>query len=83
MKMADGGYRPAYNMQFATATAGGVIVGVDVSDAGTDGGQLPLMAQQLQRRYGQAPAEFLVDGGRVPGLGIGHQGVLYRHDPGR
>ncbi len=63
MKMADGGYRPAYNVQFATATVGGVIVGVDVSGAGTDGGQLPPMAQQLQRRYGQAPAEFLVDGG--------------------
>jgi transposase len=63
MKMADGGYRPAYNVQFATATAGGVIVGVDVSNAGTDGGQLPAMAEQIERRYGQAPAEFLADGG--------------------
>jgi transposase len=63
MKMADGGYRPAYNVQFATATAGGVVVGVDVSNAGTDGGQLSPMAEQLERRYGQAPAEFLADGG--------------------
>jgi transposase len=63
MKMADGGYRPAYNVQFATTTAGGVIVGVDVSNAGTDGGQLPAMAQQIEQRYGQAPAEVLADGG--------------------
>jgi transposase len=63
MKMADGGYRPAYNVQFATATAGGLVVGVDVSGAGTDGGQLPAMAEQIERRYGRAPAEFLADGG--------------------
>jgi transposase len=63
MKMADGGYRPAYNVQFATATAGGVIVGVDVSTAGSDGGQLPAMAQQMQQRYGQTPTEVLADGG--------------------
>src|SRR4051794_528089 len=30
MKMADGGYRPAYNIEYATACHGQVIVGVDV-----------------------------------------------------
>jgi len=63
MKMAEGGYRPAYNAQLATATVGGVIVGVDVSNAGADSGQMPKMVEQLQRRYGQTPAEMLVDGG--------------------
>lgn len=38
MTMPDGGFRPAYNVQFATATAGGVIVGVDVTNQGADGG---------------------------------------------
>lgn len=65
MKMADAGYRPAYNGQFATTTGSQVIVGVDVPDAGTDLGQLGPMVAQLQRRYGQAPAEVLVDGGYV------------------
>ena len=34
MKMADGGFRPAYNVQFATDTASQVIVGVDVITSG-------------------------------------------------
>jgi transposase len=65
MKMADAGYRPAYNGQFATATGSQVIVGVAVPSAGTDLGQVVPMVDQLQRRYGQVPAEVLVDGGYV------------------
>lgn len=65
MKMADGGYRPAYNIQFATATHGQVIVGVAVSTSGSDAGQMPPMVAQLQERYAQAPAEYLVDGSFV------------------
>jgi len=34
MKMADGGFRPAYNIQYATDTDSQVIVGVDVSNQG-------------------------------------------------
>jgi transposase len=63
MKMADGGFRPAYNVQFATDTATQVIVGVDVSTSGSDAGQMPPMVEQIQQRHGQAPKEMLVDGG--------------------
>jgi transposase len=63
MKMADGGFRPAYNVQFATATDSGVIVGVDVTNAGTDSEQMPPMLGQIGERFGQAPEEMLVDGG--------------------
>jgi transposase len=65
MKMADGGYRPAFNAQFMTTTAGQVIVGVAVTNAGTDHGQLGPMVEQVQRRYGVAPGEVLADGGFV------------------
>lgn len=65
MKMADGGFRPAFNAQLATETASGVIVGVDVIDAGSDHGQLGPMVRQLERRYGRVPTEMLVDGGYV------------------
>jgi transposase len=65
MKMGDGGFRPAFNAQFAAETASQVIVGVEVSNAGTDLGQLVPMVAQLQRRYGRAPAEVLADGGYV------------------
>ncbi len=63
MKMGDGGFRPAYNVQFATDTASQVIVGVDVVTSGSDAGQMPPMVEQIQERQGQAPKEMLVDGG--------------------
>jgi transposase len=63
MKMADGGFRPAYNVEFSTDTATQVIVGVDVCTSGSDQGQLAPMVGQIQQRFGRAPAEALVDGG--------------------
>lgn len=63
MKMPDGGFRPAYNVQFATTTAGGVIVGVDVTNQGTDAAQMPPMLEQIEQRFEQKPKEMLVDGG--------------------
>ena len=70
MKMADGGYRPAYNVQFATTCRGQVIVGVDVGTEGTDQGRLPPMVEQIEKRFGQRPQEMLVDGGFA-----GHQDI--------
>lgn len=63
MKMADGGYRPAFNVQFATDTKTQVIVGVDVTNSGGDYGKMPPMVEQLHERYGEYPEEYLVDGG--------------------
>ena len=55
MKMADGGYRPAYNVQFATTVEGGVIVGVSVTDEGVDSGQLEPMVEKIESRHGSRP----------------------------
>jgi transposase len=63
MKMADGGFRPAYNGQFAVDTETQLVVGVEVSNSGSDQGQLVPMIEQLQQRYGMIPGESLVDGG--------------------
>jgi hypothetical protein len=63
MKMADGGFRPAYNAQFAVDTETQVIVGVDVSNRGSDQGQLVPMIDQIQQRHQKVPTEILVDGG--------------------
>jgi transposase len=63
MKMADGGFRPAYNVQFSTATDSRVIVGVDVVTAGSDAGQMVPMVEQVQSRYDETPGDVLVDGG--------------------
>jgi len=63
MKMPDGGFRPAYNVQLATTTAGGIIVGADVTNRGSDGGELTPMVEQLGERYGVKPRQMLADGG--------------------
>ena len=63
MKMPDGGFRPAYNVQFATTTETLVIVGADVTNSGGDGGQMTPMVNQIQERYKTQPEEYLVDGG--------------------
>lgn len=63
MKMADGGFRPAYNVQFATEVESQVVVGVEVTDAGTDTHQLVPMLEQIEKRHAHTPREVLVDGG--------------------
>jgi len=65
MKMAAGGYRPAYNIEYATACQGMAIVGVDVVMVGSDQGQLPPLLDQIEERFGTRPHEALVDGGCV------------------
>lgn len=61
MKMANGGYDPAFNVQFATDGDARVIVGVAVTNGGTDGGELPPMLDQVEQQYGQRPQQALVD----------------------
>jgi len=63
MKMGDGGFRPAFNVQFATTCEEQVIVGMAVVNAGSDMAQLAPMVEQVEQRLGQSPGEWLVDGG--------------------
>jgi transposase len=65
MKMGDGGFRPAFNVQLATATDSQVITGVDITNSGGDQGQMAPMVEQHQQRYEEKPQEILVDGGFV------------------
>ena len=63
MKMANGGFNPAYNMQFATDAEARIIVGVDVTNSGSDLGQMVPMLKQIKKRTGKRPDDYLVDGG--------------------
>lgn len=63
MKMADGGFRPAYNVQLAADTGSRAIIGVLVSKSGTDAGLAEPMRAQIQKRTGLEVAEHLTDGG--------------------
>jgi len=64
MKLSDGGYRPAYNVQFATDVDSDVIVGVAVTNQGSDQAALVPMLTQVATRAGH-PATWLADGGYV------------------
>jgi hypothetical protein len=61
MKMANGGYDPAFNVQFATDADSRVIVAVEVTNGGTDGGELPPMLDRIREQYGKTPSQALVD----------------------
>lgn len=63
MKMGDGGFRPAYNVQFATDGETRMIVAVDVTNSGSDRGQMATMQDDVKKRYGKAPDKYLVDCG--------------------
>ena len=63
MKMADGGFRPAYNVQIKTTLEGSHIVGLAISNSGSDRGQLGPAVDEIERRYGRRPSRVVADGG--------------------
>jgi hypothetical protein len=62
MKMADSGFRPAYNCQIASVAEGQIAVAVRVETVGSDRGLMRPMLEQLARLY-RRPRRYLVDGG--------------------
>jgi hypothetical protein len=79
MKMPNGGYNPAVNVQLATDTQSRAIVGVEVSPEGSDSSGLSEpMRQQVEQRSGGKVEQHLLDGGylRMEDIERGHaQGV--------
>ena len=63
MKMADGGFRPAYNVHLVSDTVSKVILAVDVDNMGTDKHAMVPLAEQVEERYDVRPQEWLADGG--------------------
>lgn len=63
MKMADGGFRPAYNVQMATDAESGIILNMDVINEGSDAGQMKPMVDEIKANTGQTPKALLTDGG--------------------
>jgi hypothetical protein len=63
MKMGDGGFRPAVNVQLAVDTESRAIVAVDVTNAGSDKGLAEPMREQVENRTGVKVQEHLMDGG--------------------
>lgn len=69
MKMPGGGFYPAYNVQLATAgdPEGGprTIVGVRVTNEGTDFGSVGPMLDDIEQKCGERPSVLLADAGHA------------------
>jgi len=65
MKMGNGGYNPAYNVQLATDVKTQVIVGMKVSNQEMDMGLISQIQEQVINTFGTKPKRWLVDGGYV------------------
>jgi transposase len=63
MKMADGGFRPAYNCQIASVAEGQIAIALRVETVGSDRGLMRPMLEGIEQRYDRAPKQHLVDGG--------------------
>jgi len=63
MKMADGGFRPAFNGQLVVDTATQVIAAVELNNVGSDMNQMAPMMEDIRQRYGLVPKQWLADGG--------------------
>lgn len=63
MKMADGGFRPAYNVQVASVASEQIVVAIDPCNVGSDRGLMRPMLEQVQASTGNLPEQYLADGG--------------------
>ena len=63
MKMADGGFRPAYNIQLAGTGERQIVFAVDVETKGSDHGCLKPMIERIKARFRRTPKRYLADGG--------------------
>jgi transposase len=65
MRMPDGGTRPAYHLELATDCGSRALIGVEMTNAGSDAGQDAAMRDQVEERADEAVFEQLMDGGFV------------------
>src|SRR5215470_3413535 len=70
MKQSNGGYNPSYNVQVTTDSKQKIIVGVRVSQAGNDYGELVPSIEEAKQNTGRSPEQVVVDGGYVSAANV-------------
>jgi transposase len=65
MRMGDGGWRPAWNVQITSDVETGLVCGVGVTNAGSDHGLLGPAVRRIRDAFDRNPAAVLADGGFV------------------
>ncbi len=63
MKMADGGFRPGYNVQVASVAGEQIVAAFEVRNNGSDRGLMRPMLERLRGLTGHHPGRYLADGG--------------------
>lgn len=63
MRMPDGGWRPAYNMQITSDLDGMIVTDIAVDTTGSDGSLMAPAAQRFTARFARRPRRWLADGG--------------------
>lgn len=63
MKRAGGGFDPSYNAQTAVDEASHIIVAAELTNCGSDAGEMPGMLRAVRDNLGQAPQQVLADTG--------------------
>ena len=63
MKQGDGGFAPSHNLQISTDAAHGIIVGVGVTQAGSDQRELMPALEEIESNLGRLPKQVVADGG--------------------
>ena len=63
MKMADGGFRPAWNVQVVSAAGEQIVIDVDPCATGSDRGLMQPSLEAVRERLGRLPHRHLADGG--------------------
>jgi transposase len=63
MKMADGGFRPAFNVQVVSVAGEPIVAGLKITNTGSDRGLMRPMLERQRTRPGGLPKDHLVDGG--------------------
>jgi hypothetical protein len=75
MKQPDGGFAPSFNVQVNTDAANGLIVAVDVTQAGNDFDQLTPGLERVEQNLGERPDQVVADGGYVSRNNIVEMGI--------
>jgi len=78
MKNSEGGYGPSYNVQLSADVTADVIVGVDVTQAYVDCGELDGGVKRVEEGTGQPPKQIIVDAGyttRHNIIAMKHRGI--------
>jgi transposase len=63
MQQPGGGFAPSYNVQISTDAKAKVIVGLGVSQAANDTGELVPALERIEANLGEVPQQVVVDGG--------------------